>query len=493
MESRNIQRHRLRRKSSHQIKLAALSSIQAATDDMHELIGIDNSTTAQSNRYWYKLALRSSQPDTPLNEIVRRSAFMLMSSLTCIAGIVWGVMYIYLNEPNAAIYPFTYSILMTTCFLFMTKEGRYHDLVFMQLLLILILPICLQIEVGGTIKAGAVIIWSFLCPLGAALFSQPSTAKRWFVIYILSVLGTLYLEYINFGNKFHPHHNNNNNHHHELSPIQFGLFVMNICGAMTITFSGALLFSIRLDSEYKRSEKLLQNVLPTSIAKRLKDGESHIIEHFDGVSILFADLVGFTAAAAEFKPQFLIGQFLSDVFSTWDKLSDLRSMEKIKTIGDAFMVVGGIETKADCRSASEIAVEMVMLALEMQQALDEINKKYELNFKVRVGLHSGPVIAGVIGLKKFAFDVWGDAVNIASRMESQGVPGCLHISSDAYEKVKRYLSHFEIQCRGTVDVKGKGTMTTYVLDMSSIIKDDKTWGRSDSVPSEVSELYLSSS
>jgi len=246
----------------------------------------------------------------------------------------------------------------------------------------------------------------------------------------------------------------------------------------------------------KKSERLIDNVLPKSIAKRLKEGESHIIENFDGVTILFADLVGFTSAAAEYQPSFLIGMFLRDVFSAWDQLLIMRNIDKIKTIGDAFMAVGGIEEnqarsssrkagdRVNCtgcsshsgsgtngssqRSATQVTAEMVLLALEMQQALDGINRRYNVNFKCRIGMHSGPVIAGVIGVKKFSFDVWGDAVNTASRMESHGIPGYLQLSSHTYKKIKNAISSLGIDviCRGRIQVKGKGRMKTYLIQMS---------------------------
>lgn len=518
------------RRASFNLKIASISSVRCPKFNM-ELLGINPQLESElKQRYWYRLAIRASLPDTPLNEIVRRSAFMLMSSLTCVAGLVWGMMYIYLDEPNAAMYPFAYSTIMASCFCLMTKEGRYYDLVHVQLLLILLLPVCLQIEVGGIIPAGGVIVWSFLCPLGAALFCLPSTAKRWFVIYMCINLGAMIYEYYilhqdlqkwdtfrhnsNYGTSTststtseiesasesfssctygyaatqcssNPISDNfivpNTPKQIILSPLEIILFTMNICGAMAITFFGALTFSVRLDNEYKRTEKLLHNVLPRSIAKRLKEGESHIIEHFEGVCILFADLVGFTKAASQFHPNFLIGKFLSDVFSTWDQLCDGRSMEKIKTIGDAFMAVGGIENNG--RSGSEMSADMIMLALEMQKALDEINQRYGVDFQVRMGIHSGPVIAGVIGVRKFAFDVWGDAVNTASRMESHGVPGCTHISSATYEKVKDQLAHYDFQCRGEIQIKGKGTMRTYLLEMpSTLLEEEEECNNSSTFP-----------
>jgi guanylate cyclase len=449
---------RQQRKTSINLKIAALSTIKGSPDDDMDLIGIQEDL---NKHYWFRIAMKSSMKDTPPNEIIRRSAFILMSTLTCGAGLLWGAMYLILDQPNAARYPFAYSALMTTCFLTMTHEGRYEDIVFVQLLLILLLPLCLQLEVGGIVRAGGVIVWSFLCPLGAALFSCPIVAKRWFIVYIIALFITMSLEAQLLGTKWPirdiP----------DLDGIEIMLFTMNITGSMLIIFFAALTFSSRLDSEYKRSEKLLFNVLPRSIAKRLKNGESHIIEHFESVTILFVDLVGFTAAASQFHPNVLIGKFLCDVFSAWDNLCDVRNMEKIKTIGDAFMAVGGIDEVE--RTAGEVATEMILLGLEMQKALDEVNHKYGMTFKIRIGIHSGPVIAGVIGVRKFAFDVWGDAVNTASRMESHSLPGYIHMSERTYNKTIKYLSHFDFICRGDIKIKGKGLMTTYLLEMPSLL------------------------
>ena len=424
--------------------------------------------------YWHRLAVRSSTPDTPPNELVRRSAFMLMSSLTCGAGLVWALMYAALGEPVAAAFPTAYSVLMTLCFLCLTTEGRYHQIVFVQLLLILLLPVCLQLSVGGIVRGGAVMIWSFLCPLGAALFCSSQTAKRWFAVYFLCMVGALLHELCSlcpFRTSYHAKPV-------PLGNLEVGMFIMNICGAMTITFLGALFFSMKLDEEFHRSEELLYNILPRSIAKRLKGGENHIVENFEAVTILFADLVGFTKASSELNANFLIGLVLRDVFIAWDALCEKRSIEKIKTIGDAYMCVGGLEATTESKSVLNggregrvVAHEMVILGLEMKKALDKVNRKYGTSFQVRIGLHSGPCIAGVIGVKKFAYDVWGDAVNTASRMESHGVPGEIHISSDTYNKIK-HLSYLKFKCCGEIHVKGKGLMVTYLARRSDKFRDE---------------------
>lgn len=447
------------RKDSLTLKIQALDTAKEVGARMDLLTDQLDHHRHLTKRYWYRLAVRCSLPDTPLNELVRRSSFMLMSTLTCGAGVIWGLMYFYLlNEPGASKYPFTYSFLMTSCFVLFSREGRYHDIVFIQLFLILILPICLQLEVGGIVKSGCVIVWSFLCPLGAALFCRPIIAQRFFVFYVICMICTITSE------RWSSKMINHSGRIDTIGFVEICLFTMNVVGAMTITFLGALSFSMRLDIEYNRSEKLLYNVLPKSIARRLKEGESHIVDHFEGVTILFVDLVGFTRAAAEFHPSFLVGKFLKDVFSAWDQICEEHSMEKIKTIGDAFMAVGGIEG-TEKRTGDDIAVEMIKLGIDMQRSLNRINDEYGLNFEIRVGLHSGPVIAGVIGVRKFAFDVWGDAVNTASRMESQGIPSYIHMSKDTYFRVQKHLKHMDIKCRGEIDVKGKGTMTTYLLQL----------------------------
>jgi adenylate cyclase len=413
----------------------------------------------KQNKYWHRLAIKSSLQDTPLNELIRRSAFMYFATINSfVAAPILLCICLYLNKLSTALNPAIFISIMFCCLTFGSKEGRYYKIVYVHQVLILIMPIHLQFELGGLIKGGFVCSGSMLCPLGAAFFCPVDTANIWLGMYFIALLIMFLIERQQSLSEFSPVN---------ISLREQLLFFMNIFGVTAITFCGAMTFRVRLDTEYRRSEKLLDNVLPKSIAKRLKAGESDIIDNFDSVSILFADLVGFTVASAEMHPAFLIGIFLRDVFSAWDKLCENRSMEKIKTIGDAFMAVGGLDMKTDGKG-DETAVQMVLLGLEMQQALDIINERYDMKFKCRIGIHSGPVIAGVIGVRKFAFDVWGDAVNTASRMESHGMPGYLQMSSETHDKVKGEesgLSHLEIKCRGEIEVKGKGKMKTFLIEM----------------------------
>jgi class 3 adenylate cyclase len=203
-----------------------------------------------------------------------------------------------------------------------------------------------------------------------------------------------------------------------------------------------------LDAERQRSDRLLLNVLPPAIAARLKAGEEPIADAFPETTVLFADIVDFTGIASKVTPDEMV-QTLNVVFSTFDRLAAEHGLEKIKTVGDAYMVVGGLpEPRPD---HAEAVAEM---ALDMLRALDSGS------LRLRIGINTGPVVAGVIGTAKFAYDLWGDAVNTASRMESHGVPDSIQVTESTYQRLRGKYCFDE---RGVVDVKGKGPMKTYLL------------------------------
>jgi class 3 adenylate cyclase len=209
-----------------------------------------------------------------------------------------------------------------------------------------------------------------------------------------------------------------------------------------------------LRTERDRSERLLLNVLPRAIADRLKDAQTTIADSFSEVSILFADIVGFTQLASRVPPGELVG-VLNDIFSDFDALLDRHGLEKIKTIGDAYLVAGGVPTP--CPDHAAAVAEM---ALDMCESLDRFNLRTGASFAMRVGINSGPVVAGVIGTHKFIFDLWGDAVNIASRMESHGEPGRIQVSEATWQLLG---DRYRFEERGVIEVKGKGLMRTFFL------------------------------
>ncbi|MDY6991320.1 MAG: adenylate/guanylate cyclase domain-containing protein [Pseudomonadota bacterium] len=209
-----------------------------------------------------------------------------------------------------------------------------------------------------------------------------------------------------------------------------------------------------LEAEQQKSERLLLNILPKSIAERLKQKHAIVAEDFAQVTVLFADIVGFTQLSSHMSPPELV-ELLNKVFSKFDKLVDQHGLEKIKTIGDAYMVVAGLPTPC-----SNHVAQIADLAIDMQ---DIINGFKTHTLKIRIGIHSGPVVAGVIGIKKFAYDLWGDTVNIASRMESQGIKGRIQISDSVYEILKHQDKYKFEKRTPVIEVKGKGAMQTYFL------------------------------
>ncbi|SJM31761.1 adenylate/guanylate cyclase domain-containing protein [Mesorhizobium delmotii] len=231
------------------------------------------------------------------------------------------------------------------------------------------------------------------------------------------------------------------------------------CGTLLLIVYYALREAARAEAaaerEYERSERLLTNILPSPIAARLKSESNVVIaDRYDEASVLFADMAGFTALASETAPDDLV-QFLNRVFSDFDRLVERHGLEKIKTTGDAYMVVSGVPM-----ARPDHAEALAVLALEMCKAATEWRDARGRNVPVRIGIGGGPVVAGVVGTRKFFYDVWGDAVNVAARMETTGSAGKIQVSEDIYERLKE---GFELEARGEIEVKGKGRMLTWFL------------------------------
>lgn len=210
----------------------------------------------------------------------------------------------------------------------------------------------------------------------------------------------------------------------------------------------------------KKSDHLLLNILPAAIVENLKQGQGSAAERFDSATVLFADIVDFTSLAARISPLELVN-LLNQIFSKFDELTEKHGLEKIKTNGDAYMVAGGLPLPT-----TDHAEAIANMALDMQTAIAHFQTDTGEPFQIRIGIHTGPVVAGVIGTKKFTYDLWGDTVNVASRMESQGLPGCIQVTTAVYEELKdRYV----FEERGAIDVKGKGETIAYLLKQK---KDD---------------------
>jgi class 3 adenylate cyclase len=210
----------------------------------------------------------------------------------------------------------------------------------------------------------------------------------------------------------------------------------------------------RLAAEHERSERLLLNILPAPISARLKGSDKLIADSFAEVTVLFADIVGFTELSQALSPERLV-EMLNHIFAAFDDLAERLHLEKIKTIGDCYMVAAGVpDARADHTEA------IARMALGMREELERVNRLTGQSLRIRIGIHSGPVVAGVIGKRKFIYDMWGDTVNTASRMESSGVPQEIQVTRRVYDQL---VGKFDLEARGTIAVKGKGEMETYLL------------------------------
>jgi class 3 adenylate cyclase len=223
-----------------------------------------------------------------------------------------------------------------------------------------------------------------------------------------------------------------------------------------------------IEQKHAENERLLLNILPGVIADRLKSGEQKIADGFAEVTVLFADIVDFTAFSAHTPPAELVS-LLNDLFSRFDAASQKHGVEKIKTIGDCYMAVCGMPNPRP-----DHVHAMAAMALDLLRILGEFNRQRGTDLQLRIGLNSGPVIAGVIGSTKFIYDVWGDTVNLASRMESTGVPGAIHVTATVYQKLQQ---HYTFEDRGLIEVKGKGKLQAWLLRTDAV--SGATSGASD--------------
>jgi class 3 adenylate cyclase len=241
----------------------------------------------------------------------------------------------------------------------------------------------------------------------------------------------------------------------EAAHRSYALTAVDIPGFGFINVYGTDVTAVRESERLAReNERLLLNILPEPIAQRLREGEPLIADRFEDVTLMFADIVGFTHLSSNLSANELVG-VLNDVFTVFDGLVDRHGLEKVKTIGDAYMVVGGMADNRDDHTARVAA-----MALDLDRAVEEIDTASQHGIRFRIGLHAGPIVAGVIGTRKFIYDVWGDTVNVASRMESLGEPGRIQVTETV---VGRLRDAFRFEPRGVIDVKGKGLTPTWFL------------------------------
>ena len=377
----------------------------------------------------------------------KKALLVLLAILILPVSVVWGASYLAFGSP-LGILPFIYFTVSLGSLVVFSRSASFGPFLTVQLLDILLMTTAGQMLSGGFLPSGGVGLWGILAPLGALVFLEVPRAVRWFVGFLaafvlLGIAGELFFHDVNV-------------------PAWFTttMLALNVVGTGSVAFTVLATFATQrnaaltaLRAEQQRSETLLTNVLPSSIAERLKAATGSIADHVESASILFADVVNFTPLAQRLSPAELVGT-LDQLFSHFDTLVERHGLEKIKTIGDCYMAAAGVPDPC-----LDHARRAALLALDIRATVATTTTAGQ-GLEMRIGINSGPVTAGVIGRKRFLYDLWGDAVNTASRMESNGTPGEIQITRATYESLK---DEFVCTRRGTIPVKGKGEMETWYL------------------------------
>jgi adenylate cyclase len=378
----------------------------------------------------------------------KKALLVLISVLILPIAVLWGSLYLIFGSWVGYV-PFVYALVLLGAIVAFARARNFALLLRVNQVDILLAPTLSMVPLGGFLPSGGVGMWGVLAPVGALVFSGPRAGLRWYVAYLAVFILSGVAGQI-------------------LGPVSTvpDWFTSTMLG-LNVAVAGSIVFILlatflrqrdramgALAREQERSEGLLLNVLPREIAPRLKAGESPIADAYEHATVLYADIVGSTMLAERLDAKQLVA-LLNNVFSHLDLLAEQHGVEKIRTIGDNFMCVAGVP-----RQRADHAQAMARLALGICAYVDELRAAGEDRIEFRIGMNSGPCVGGVIGLRKFVFDIWGDPVNTASRMESHGVPGRIHLSDATYELI---CDEFECEPRGTVDVKGKGLMRTWFL------------------------------
>jgi adenylate cyclase len=388
---------------------------------------------------------------------VRKAVLVLSSTLMASLSFVWVATYAALGLWLSAAIPLAYQLASAASIYTFARTRRYLVFRWSQLCMSLLLPFALQWSLGGFEASSAVCLWAITSPFGALLFIGPRRAVPWFVAFVgLVVVSAAIDPVLADGAADIPH------------GVVVAFFALNTVGPATTAYA-LLQYFVRareralaelarqhraLELEQAKSERLLLNVLPAPVAARLKQHEGIIADDFPDVTVLFADIVGFTPLSERLSASELVS-LLDRVFARWDEVAADHGVEKIKTIGDAYMVAGGIPLPRD--DHAEAIAEM---ALAMGTEAAHCSAETGMPLEIRIGIDTGAVVAGVIGRAKFIYDVWGDTVNTASRMESHAPPGTIQVTERTYERLRH---RYEFRQRGAIEIKGKGPMACYLL------------------------------
>ncbi len=393
---------------------------------------------------------------------LKKQLLLFAMALMTAAPMCWNALYGYFGLHVSAAVPFGYQVISLATLLVYLYTGNFNLFRAAQLMLFLFFPFVLQWSLGNFVSASGVVLWGLLAPVAAVLLYSARESLPWFIAYVVLIAASAAADSATAGSGV------------ALSAAQLKVsmvfFALNF-----IAMSSLVYFLLRfaaaerekstaraeqahaeLAAEQERSERLLLNILPSPVAERLKHDSGTIADGFADVTVMFADIVNFTEIAEGMSPN-AIFSMLNRIFSSFDALAEKHGLEKIKTIGDAYMVAGGLNNDESEANYSEAIANM---ALDMRDVLSTDFVVNRQRLDIRVGIGTGPVVAGVLGKKKFIYDLWGDTVNIASRIAADGTPGLIQVDATTYRRIR---SQFRFEEPRTVQLKGKGATPVYRL------------------------------
>ena len=407
-----------------------------------------------------------SSEDTE-QEKLNKTLAIFASGLMGFGAMLWLAIYWAMGIKFSATVPLSYLGLSAGSLGLYLWKRNFELFRFIQVSLFLFVPFIMQWSIGSYVSSSGVMLWALLAPVGVMIFQGPRESTPWFFAYIVMTgISGFFDYYLGDG-------------------VQQGVTMQSVAVFFSLNFAAVstivyLLISYfvnqrdklqaRIDEQYKllqeeqqKSERLLLNILPGPIAQRLKEQHVTIADGFSDVTVMFADIINFTRLSEEMPPKFMV-TLLNEVFSHFDQLAEKYGLEKIKTIGDAYMVAGGLDEhhRAPGTAASDrdYCGAICGMATEMRDYMETLSGIRRARLQIHVGIGTGPVVAGVIGMKKFIYDLWGDTVNIASRVTEQAGPSTILVDATTWRRVR---NQYDFEGPQSIQVKGKGEMVVYRL------------------------------
>jgi adenylate cyclase len=394
-------------------------------------------------RWFTRFVMAGVAPGDDEQQQLRAATLTLVMAVVTVLSPVWVFTYLLLGRPLSAAIPAGFIVVAIGLLAYLFKTKRLGLVAPVEIGLFILLPVALQWTLGGFERGSAVALWAFVAPL-TALVAWGWRAASWLLVVFLAAMVISGLAEPILRPLVPP----------LPEVVSTAFFVLNVTAPSTSAFLLLVYFIRQRDAAADRSEELLLNVLPVTIARRLKSGSGEIADGYESASVVFVDIVAFTSFADRTPPErvvFLLGR----VFAVLDQLVEARGLEKIKTLGDGYLAVAGVPTRR-----ADHALAAARMAIATPAALQQAMAGEWPDLRVRIGIASGPLVAGIIGRRRFSFDLWGDTVNTASRMASIAEPGTIRVTDATRVLLGETVT---VGPAAQVEVKGKGVLTTYQL------------------------------